>query len=147
MNQSQDLSALEFEETCLASEESSEEESEKTKAANLVFCMGHCDQLVSRSTFYHHQTERHNSAVDSEEEELSISGRSSRSPSESYFDEALPVPELELTSQRRDSDHSVDEETDMDHNPTICSDSESVSSFLKGQNVLTCSFKIFGILL
>ena len=104
MNQLQGLSALEFEETCSANEESSEEESEKTKAANLVFCTGHCDQLMSRSTFYRHQSERHNSAVDSEEEELSISGRSSRSPSESCSDEALPVPELELTSHRHDAD-------------------------------------------
>ena len=138
---------MEFEETCLAGEDSSDEEVVKIKAAKLMFCTGHCDQLVSRSTFYRHQSELRTATVDSEEEEFdSISEM--RCPSESYFDEALPVLELQPTDHERDAAHSVDEENDMDHSPSISSDSESVSIFLKRadfQNVLTCSCKIFGL--
>ena len=81
MNQSQD-SALEFEETCFAGDESSDEEAEKPKAAKLVFCRGHCNQLMSRSIFYRHQSEGHDSTVDSEEEELE--SISERCPSEFF---------------------------------------------------------------
>ena len=92
MNQLQDL-ALEFEETCFAGDESSDEEAQKPKAAKLVFCRSHCDhQLVSRSIFYRHQSERHDSAVESKEEEFK--SISERCPSESFLDETLPVLEL-----------------------------------------------------
>ena len=58
-----------FEETCLAGEESSDEEPGRLEATKLMLC-NHCDQLamVSRSTFYRHWSERHIAAVDSEEE-------------------------------------------------------------------------------
>ena len=62
-------STLEFEETCLAGKESSDEELERLEASKLMLC-DHCDQLVSRSTFYRHQSERHIAAVDSEEEQF-----------------------------------------------------------------------------
>ena len=56
-----------FEETCLAGEESSDEEPGRLEATKLMLC-NHCDQLamVSRSTFYCHQSERHIAAVDSD---------------------------------------------------------------------------------
>ena len=120
---------MEIEETCLAGDESTHEEAEKLNAPKLVFCRGHCDQLVSRSTFYCHRSERHDSSVDSEEEEFA--SISERCPSKSFLDEPLPVLELrELTTQQHDTAHntSMDEVNDMDHSPCY-GDTESVSSF------------------
>ena len=126
-------SILEFEETCLAGEESSDEELESLQATKLMLC-DHCDQLVSRSTFYRHQSERHIAAVDSEEEQFDpIPFNSSEAtwPSDGAsesFKEAL----LQSSGQQCDAGAiGMDEEgDDMDHNPTTREDSESVSSVL-----------------
>ena len=99
----------------------------------------HCDQLVSRSTFYRHQSEGH--FVDSEEEQfdpipLETWWPSERSP-ESFSDALL---ESGPNGQRCDNDAagSVDEDNDMDHTPAIDEDSESVSSILRRADFIMC---------
>ena len=61
----------------------------------------HCDQLVSRSIFYRHQSDQHIAAVDSEEEQFPINSSEATWPSEGApksFDEAFS--ELERSGQQ-----------------------------------------------
>ena len=124
-----------FEETCLAGEESSDEELGRLEATKLMLC-NHCDQLVSRSTFYRHRNERHIATVDSEEEQfdpIPLNSSEAKWPSDGAlesFKEALL--ESEPSGQRCDAAAiGMDEEDYMDRNPAIREDSsESVSSIL-----------------
>jgi len=91
MKQSKEpLTTLEFEEACLANEDSSSNELEepltKGKAIpKLLFC-DHCHQLVLRSTLYCHQSEQL-TVLDSDEEEFDPMSITETSPQLHCFNE------------------------------------------------------------
>ena len=134
-------STLEFEKICLAGEESSDdadEELETSKTSQprsqLMLC-DHCDQHVSRATFYRHQSEPRSEQhfVDSEEEQFDPMRCSLGFSSEQFpdnFSDVLGLLELGLNYQQigvecdDNAACSVDEDNIMDE------DSESVSSVL-----------------